>query len=111
LKKTEINDRRRSAALTSDIPLSTKVGTKFHRQVAVAQSVYFARGLRNSFVCLFVGGFLYFVYCNSLALSVIDNWRQFMVLCASFYTLIFIVGCCRINWADVWSVFVHFVHR
>jgi hypothetical protein len=34
--KTEINDTL----------LSTKVGTKFRRQVAVAQSVQFARGLR-----------------------------------------------------------------
>jgi hypothetical protein len=36
-------------------PLSTKVGTKFRRQVAVAQSIEFARGLKaTEFVCLFV---------------------------------------------------------
>jgi hypothetical protein len=36
-----------------DTPLSTKVGTKFRRQVPVAQSVEFARGLRaTEFVCL-----------------------------------------------------------
>jgi hypothetical protein len=41
-----------------DTPLSAKVGTKFHQQVAVAQSVYFACGLKRPrslfFVCLFV---------------------------------------------------------
>jgi hypothetical protein len=37
--KTEINDSVESAALTTRIPLSTKVGTKFRRQVAVTQSV------------------------------------------------------------------------
>jgi hypothetical protein len=35
--------------------LSTEVGTKFRRQVAVAQSVYFAYRLRaTEFVCCFV---------------------------------------------------------
>jgi hypothetical protein len=38
-RENEINDRRGSAGLTTDIPLSTKVGTKFRRQVAVAESV------------------------------------------------------------------------
>jgi hypothetical protein len=38
--KTEINDRDGYA------PLSAKVGTKFRRQVAVAQSVYFVCGLK-----------------------------------------------------------------
>jgi hypothetical protein len=37
VQKTEISDRGGSAALTRDIPLSAKVGTKL--QVAVAQSV------------------------------------------------------------------------
>jgi hypothetical protein len=38
-----------------DTPLSTKVDTKFRWQVAVAQSVYFARGLRaTEFVFCFV---------------------------------------------------------
>jgi hypothetical protein len=37
--KTEINDRGGSAARPRDTPLTTKVGTKFIRQVAVAQSV------------------------------------------------------------------------
>jgi hypothetical protein len=39
-----------------DIPLSTKVGTKFRRQVAVDQLVYFARGIKATeffFVLLF----------------------------------------------------------
>jgi hypothetical protein len=39
VKKTEINDREGSAALTTRPLLSTKVDTKFRRQVAVAQSV------------------------------------------------------------------------
>jgi hypothetical protein len=36
---TEINGRKGSAALPHDTPLSTKVGTKFRRQISVAQSV------------------------------------------------------------------------
>jgi hypothetical protein len=46
VKNTEINDRRGSAALTKRHPLSAKVGTKFRREVAVGQSVYFACRLR-----------------------------------------------------------------
>jgi hypothetical protein len=37
--ETEINDREGSAALTTRHPVSAKVGTKFHQQVTVAQSV------------------------------------------------------------------------
>jgi hypothetical protein len=37
--KTEINDRGGSAGLTMQHPLSARVGIKFRRQVAVAQSV------------------------------------------------------------------------
>jgi hypothetical protein len=43
LRLTTVRDPPRSSR---DILLSTKVGTKFRRQVAVAQSVYFACGLR-----------------------------------------------------------------
>jgi hypothetical protein len=54
------------------IPLSIKVGTKFCRQVAIAQSVVFARRLRAmEFLVLYCG--LYFcsyVFCfyNEIAL-------------------------------------------
>jgi hypothetical protein len=49
LRLTTVRDPPRSPR---DTPLSTKVDTKFRRQVAVAQSVYFARGLRaTEFVC------------------------------------------------------------
>jgi hypothetical protein len=54
-------DRSRKLRLTTvgdpprwprDTPLSTKFGTKFCRQVAVDQSVYFVRGLRaTEYVC------------------------------------------------------------
>jgi hypothetical protein len=37
--KTEINDRRGSTALTTNTPLSAKVGTIFRQQVAVAELV------------------------------------------------------------------------
>jgi hypothetical protein len=58
----EWNRRSRKLRLTTvgnpprwprDTPLSAEVGTKFRRQVAVAQSVYFACGLRATefFVC------------------------------------------------------------
>jgi hypothetical protein len=54
-QKTEINDRRGSAALTRDTPLFTKVGTKFRRQEAVAQSVgIFRLRTKGHGVCLSV---------------------------------------------------------
>jgi hypothetical protein len=37
--KTEINDHKGSAALTTQHPSSTKFGTKYRRQVTVAHSV------------------------------------------------------------------------
>jgi hypothetical protein len=43
LRLTTVGDPPRGL---SDTLLSTKVGTKFRRQVAVAQSVYFVCGLR-----------------------------------------------------------------
>jgi hypothetical protein len=43
LRLTIVGDPPR---LPRDTPLSTKVGTKFRRQVTVAQSVWFARELR-----------------------------------------------------------------
>jgi hypothetical protein len=44
--KTEINDRGGSAAMTTRHPSNHKFGTKFRRQLAVAQSVQFACGLK-----------------------------------------------------------------
>jgi hypothetical protein len=44
--KTEINDCGDPSRWPRDTPLSAKVGITFRRQVAVAQSVYFARGLK-----------------------------------------------------------------
>jgi hypothetical protein len=54
--KTEINGRGGSGALTTRHPsLSIKVGTKIRPPVSVAQSVYFACGLKaTEFVCLCV---------------------------------------------------------
>jgi hypothetical protein len=39
IKETEINDRGDPPRRPRDIPISAKVGTKFRRQMAVAQSV------------------------------------------------------------------------
>jgi hypothetical protein len=56
--KTEITTVGDLVRWPSDTPLFTKVGIKFHQQVAVAQSVKFPRGLRAMefvfvfFVCL-----------------------------------------------------------
>jgi hypothetical protein len=53
VKKTEINDLGNPPRRPRDTILFTKVGTNFRRQVAVAQSVQFACGLRaTEFVCL-----------------------------------------------------------
>jgi hypothetical protein len=55
VQKTEINDHEGSAALPRNTSLSANVGTKLHQQVAVAQSVQFACGLKATEFVLFVG--------------------------------------------------------
>jgi hypothetical protein len=53
VQKTEINDRGESVALTTRHPSIRKVGTKFRRQVAVAQSVDIVRlRAKDHGVCL-----------------------------------------------------------
>jgi hypothetical protein len=54
--------------LSCDTPLSVKVGTKFHRQVAVAQSVQFTCKLKATefvFVCEYEEPFLDVTLCRS----------------------------------------------
>jgi hypothetical protein len=82
-------------------PLSTKFGTKFRRQVAVAQSVYFVRRLRATefvclgvclFVCLCVMCFTCLLYCCTTTTGLKPNCSL-----TNIYIYIYIYSPRRLN--------------